>query len=348
MTRVLLRAASWIVPHSARSGWLAEWTGELAFIAHTEPARAFAFALGAFRDAICVRGLTPRAPLLASPVQTLAVLSVLAAAAFLCRPAAGIPEDLISIRPHRGRSTVTFNQYRHLAEHPPAGFTAIAFYTKTPAGVVASASIHDVLRGAKLPGRLGAYTIREDPSPAPGYVLARASVLAPGPWWHVSVPSTSGGKELLDCVPISNRMPNSGVLVIFAIAIIMLPTISTFALGESARGPRLWTFFAVKVALSLIAACFGSQAIAALIGPAMTAHAMLVAMVLTLRWAFNDQRRRCPTCLRLLASPVSFGCLGHILLDWHGSEFICPEGHGLLQVSASPTSPYAAQHWLPL
>jgi hypothetical protein len=75
---------------------------------------------------------------------------------------------------------------------------------------------------------------------------------------------------------------------------------------------------------------------------------LLAGFLLALRWTFEDQRRRCPECLRRVTNPVSFGCLSHTLLDWHGAEFVCPEGHGMLQVSATAASPYAPLHWVRL
>ena len=45
--RFLLRCASLMVPRESRSEWLAEWQGELWHVRH----HAFAFCLGAFRDA---------------------------------------------------------------------------------------------------------------------------------------------------------------------------------------------------------------------------------------------------------------------------------------------------------
>jgi hypothetical protein len=45
-----------------------------------------------------------------------------------------------------------------------------------------------------------------------------------------------------------------------------------------------------------------------------------------------DQRSRCRVCQRLLAFPIRIGCPGCLLLDWSGTEFLCPQGHGMLYV----------------
>jgi hypothetical protein len=103
-----------------------------------------------------------------------------------------------------------------------------------------------------------------------------------------------------------------------------------------------------KLALALTAAGSLAFTLAVTLAPFLIAQAVVAALILAIRWACDDQRSRCPVCLRRLATPVSFGCLSHTLLEWHGSESICPRGHGLLQVSATSASPYAPLQWLRL
>jgi hypothetical protein len=67
-----------------------------------------------------------------------------------------------------------------------------------------------------------------------------------------------------------------------------------------------------------------------------------------MRWILEDQRRRCPTCLRLLAKPVRIGHASRTLLEWHGSEFMCLRGHGLLHVPEQPSIWPGEQRWLDL
>ncbi len=47
-------------------------------------------------------------------------------------------------------------------------------------------------------------------------------------------------------------------------------------------------------------------------------------------WCWLDQQRRCRTCLRRLAMPVTFGSGARILLERAGTELVCPYGHGTL------------------
>ena len=164
------------------------------------------------------------------------------------------------------------------------------------------------------------------PGARDGHLLARVATIQRAPFRHIAI-----GSELVDSVPLAPHPTALGLIVLFGVAAVLtLPALTPIS------GSRARLFFAAKLALALTAA-FCTQGIGLLIG-----------IVLAIRWAFADQRRRCPVCLRKLATPVSFGCLGHTLLDWHGAEYICPQGHGLLQVSATPASPYAPRQWVRL
>ena len=51
-------------------------------------------------------------------------------------------------------------------------------------------------------------------------------------------------------------------------------------------------------------------------------------------WVFDDQRRRCPECLRRLLRPVTMGSWGS-MFDPVTTEFLCDEGHGALSLAES-------------
>jgi hypothetical protein len=51
-------------------------------------------------------------------------------------------------------------------------------------------------------------------------------------------------------------------------------------------------------------------------------------------WVFDDQRRRCPECLRRLARPVTMGSWGS-MFEPVTTEFVCDEGHGALSLAES-------------
>jgi len=344
MRRALLRAASWLVPRDGRPAWLAEWRAELWHVARVERAQSLPFCLGAFRDAFWLRrhDQSPRMPLLGTPARCLGVLAVMACLAFSLRPVERIPADVVAIREHSGRRTLTFDRYRAITGNLPAAFVAVGFYRPMRGGpALATAGIADVLRGAPLPGGVTRFVIVDDPGPGAGYVLARAPNHPRSAHWHIRASGSDGRLLLLDCELVAPPKPFVPMAMLLAGALIVVAATTTLPSGLSRRA---WAFLTVKMVLASTAAVFGFQLLPSPIMP----QSLIVGLAVTIRWALNDQRRRCPVCLRLVTNPVSFGCLSHTLLDWHGSEFVCPEGHGLLHVSATFASPYAAQQWVRL
>lgn len=77
-------------------------------------------------------------------------------------------------------------------------------------------------------------------------------------------------------------------------------------------------------------------------------HPSLIGYMLLLRWIRADQNRRCRTCMKRLSSPVHLGRPSFTLLDPNLQEYICSEGHGVMQVPAAPLMGQCAQEWLPL
>lgn len=74
----------------------------------------------------------------------------------------------------------------------------------------------------------------------------------------------------------------------------------------------------------------------------------LGAWVFSAFWALDDQRQRCPCCLRKLSLPARVGDRSHTFLSFSGIELLCSEGHGLLHIPDYPTSWFRTQRWLPL
>src|SRR5256884_396260 len=68
--------------------------------------------------------------------------------------------------------------------------------------------------------------------------------------------------------------------------------------------------------------------------------------ILGLSWAFRDQQRRCPVCLRRMAHPVEVGQPMRTFLAWNGTELICERGHTLLHIPAIPISWFGTQRWV--
>jgi hypothetical protein len=104
---------------------------------------------------------------------------------------------------------------------------------------------------------------------------------------------------------------------------------------------RWWKFFFVKtllalllvfiVGLELFVAGTRQTMSEALGGPALMWF-YIVGCNAVLLASISDQRARCRVCQRLLGLPIQIGCPGCLLLDWAGTEFLCPQGHGVLYV----------------
>jgi hypothetical protein len=116
--------------------------------------------------------------------------------------------------------------------------------------------------------------------------------------------------------------------------------------------PR-WIFFILKIWLIVPAVYFWSVAVAYYANPLGSSAAVYIQMVLAFlfflfafRWAWRDQRLRCPVCLQLLTNPAQVGRASHSFLDWSGMEWICSRGHGFLHIPELPTSWLSIQCWL--
>jgi hypothetical protein len=139
----------------------------------------------------------------------------------------------------------------------------------------------------------------------------------------------------------------------------ILPAFTSLSLGEL-RGDgkvvawggtlRRLTFLLAKVLLILLVLYCGSLILACNGVPFVPAILQIMGLLwgytFALRWALNDQRRRCPVCLRLLTKPVSVGGGSRCFLESSCMGSMCPGGHGLLYVPESPTSWFSTQRWL--
>lgn len=120
-----------------------------------------------------------------------------------------------------------------------------------------------------------------------------------------------------------------------------------------ARRCRFWAFLVSKIALLFAIAYFGSVDIGCSLGQPFSQLSGIVqaatAFILCffgMRWAFHDQQRRCPVCLRRLSHPVKVGQLSQTFLAWNGTELVCERGHVLLHIPGMPTSWFGAQRWV--
>ncbi len=70
--------------------------------------------------------------------------------------------------------------------------------------------------------------------------------------------------------------------------------------------------------------------------------------IVALSWSVSDQRSRCRACLRRLEQPVEIGRTGSVLLNWAGTELVCPDGHGVLYLPDSPENALDQDRWTKL
>ena len=213
------------------------------------------------------------------------------------------------------------------------------------------------------------YALDQVPSAARGFVLARVH---PGvlsgrhTGWRSLVDNT--GYQLLrfDCIGLSQivRQPLSVFLLGLLLACMALPATTALPLGDYPARPgslsgavhlRRWTFLVLKFLLVVCAVYFSSIDIAYGFNLAHSSTAVylqlatsFLALLFAFRWILQDQRRRCPVCLRLLSNPARVGQASCNFLAWNGTELFCSRGHGLLHIPELPTSWFSRQRWLGL
>jgi hypothetical protein len=111
---------------------------------------------------------------------------------------------------------------------------------------------------------------------------------------------------------------------------------------------RPWTFLAARIFLLLPILVFGTLDLVAIGGPVLLRLTIPWGWFLAIRWLVQDQRRRCPVCSRLLSNPVRIGGSSRILLEWHGTELVCLQGHGVLHVPERPAIWFSRRRWVTL
>jgi hypothetical protein len=236
------------------------------------------------------------------------------------------------------------------------------------AGVVAQDS-------SQLPGQVDAWLLEDPrqldmlPRNAKGFVVAHMRTSEQrhmDGWGSMNVPSEDGGSERFDCISLAqrSRLPFSIFLFTLIVAVITLPATTALPLGEyprlSGRLPwavsgRRWLFLLSKVSLVVPLVCLISVDFAYGIPSLSSTSTQYVQLGLSyfgflfaFRWILEDQRKRCPVCLRVLSNPARVGEASRNFLAWNGTELICAGGHGLLHIPELPTSWFSTQRWLSL
>jgi hypothetical protein len=205
----------------------------------------------------------------------------------------------------------------------------------------------------RLPGNVDAWLVgaalRLD---ATGFAVVRGVFNGDGPrQWRIVLPNRHGGRDAFRFVSLDTRQSLLIHIGMLGLALLILPVATTLHLGEYPSGVafRRWLFLGGKVALLIVIVFCGSLGAAAGIGAApVQAHGLLVGYIFAFRWALRDQRSRCPVCLRRLTNPAAIGRPSQTLLEWYGTELICPQGHGLLHVPEIPAGSFGVQSWMRL
>lgn len=146
------------------------------------------------------------------------------------------------------------------------------------------------------------------------------------------------------------------------LALLAVPGITCTSVGRLGAGSckpslakraRFWAYLMGKLLLSLPIVYFISVDLDCVLARPFTDFSgyiqflsSFVLCLLAVHWAFLDQRRRCPSCLRFMTHPAAVGQLSRTFLAWKGTELICEAGHSLLHIPDTPTSWFNVQRWL--
>jgi hypothetical protein len=122
----VLITARLLVPAAQRVEWFAEWDAELCYVRRTCGSRAWGFCLGAYKDAFYLRRQCPR-PLLDSPLQCLALLSLIAAILLSCAGREMFSSPFRDTRALAWLPDSSFDEYRALPKNNQL-FENVAFY----------------------------------------------------------------------------------------------------------------------------------------------------------------------------------------------------------------------------
>jgi len=209
-------------------------------------------------------------------------------------------------------------------------------------------------------------TLQALPAHARGFAFARirsSAFPAPRAGVRIMFETHYGVTHVFDCVSVSwlEWQPASNFLFALLLACLALPATTALPLGEYPRyrgrmvfsiTARRWAFLVIKLLL-LIAVVYlatGSLAWGPAWGGSTSVFLQVIAafplLLFGFRWCLQDQRRRCPECLRRLSSPARVGQASCNFLSWNGTELFCVRGHGLLHIPELPTSWFSTQRWL--
>ena len=222
-----------------------------------------------------------------------------------------------------------------------------------------------------LPGNVDAWMLEPEsaiPSGSRGYVVGHLTELGRAELWRQCVPITAyradqTEDELLG-VSLDQKPLRPWSVFLFAslLALLALPAITSVSLGDSSVSPQRtswlrrlyrWGFLSAKIALFLPIAFFASIDLAYSDTAFQSSSSVYIQLICSfsiclfgMRWVLQDQRHRCPVCLRRVTHPAYVGQASRTFLAWNGTEMMCMGGHTLLHVPGLPTSWFSTQRWL--
>lgn len=223
----------------------------------------------------------------------------------------------------------------------------------------------------RLPGEADAWLLESDSSLAsdePGYLIGHLSWLGKEQLWggygHITAYDLVGNKVEFGANSFEERTrgPWGTYLFVLILSCIALPAASTLSVAEySFTNHRpSWTrnlvrrgFLCTKILLILGITYFASLDMTYWTSTGYVSGAVvvqffssLIICLVGLRWAIQDQRQRCPICLRRATHPARVGLASMTFLAWNGTELMCAGGHALLHVPGVPTSWFSTPRWL--
>jgi hypothetical protein len=146
----------------------------------------------------------------------------------------------------------------------------------------------------------------------------------------------------------------AGTLIVYTLPIVFALAagavlVAIGRLSVHGYGCRYWSFLAAKTIFVMVFISLlwieGGTAIRrlmpegytrVLVGGIGLTVAFVFGFACALDWSFDDQRRRCPVCLRLLTMPVTVGSWASVF-EPAVTELLCDEGHGRLCLSENET-----------
>lgn len=167
-----------------------------------------------------------------------------------------------------------------------------------------------------------------------------------------------------DCICLAHLVGQPSYVFLFALllASLALPATTALPLGDYPRrrdhlpvsvNMQRWLFLLAKFTLIIVIVDLCSTDLAYGLYPSDPVTALYIqiatafpALLFAFRWILQDQRKRCPECLRLLSNPARVGQASCNFLSWNGTELFCARGHGFMHIPELPTSWFSTQRWL--